>query len=92
MQVYKRESVSGSSQISAFLCFKELNSSLWFFTFSVAGHSSIPASCSSDHKPESVAATAAAASNEVEDFAQLAEQLQLDQISKDGNGTETFQV
>ena len=91
MQVYKRESVSGSSQISAFLCLKELNSSLWFFTFSVAGHSSIPASCSSDHKPESVAA-AAAASTEVEDFAQLAEQLQLDQISKDGNGTETFQV
>ena len=90
MQVYKRESVSGSSQISAFLCFKELNSSLWFFTFSVAGHSSIPGSCSSDHKPESVAA--AAASTEVEDFAQLAEQLQLDQISKDGNGTETFQV
>ena len=89
MQVYKRESVSGSSQISAFLCFKELNSSLWFFTFSVAGHSSIPGSCSSDHKPESVAA---AASTEVEDFAQLAEQLQLDQISKDGNGTETFQV
>ena len=88
MQVYKRESVSGSSQISAFLCFKELNSSLWFFTFSVAGHSSIPGSCSSDHKPESVAA----ASTEVEDFAQLAEQLQLDQISKDGNGTETFQV
>ena len=91
MQVYKRESVSGSSQISAFLCFKELNSSLWFFTFSVAGHSSIPGSCSSDPKPESVAA-AATASNEVEDFAQLAEQLQLDQISKDGNGTETFQV
>ena len=89
MQVYKRESVSGSSQISAFLCFKELNSSLWFFTFSVAGHSSIPVSCSSDHKPESVAT---AASTEVEDFAQLAEQLQLDQISKDGNGTETFQV
>ena len=34
----------------------------------------------------------ATAASEAEDFAHLAEQLQLDQISKDGNGTETFQV
>ena len=64
-------------------------------------HSNITGNCSSnvsattdsDNKAASgegeVPATAA---SEAEDFAHLAEQFQLDQISKDGNGTETFQV
>ena len=50
--------------------------------------------CPATAPPDTTANKAgeAAAASEAEDFAQLAEQLQLDQISKDGNGTETFQV